>query len=107
MTIILKSFALFASKQLVEYSEMSSNTSFLVVLSWPNNLHLNPPRDLFIVLSYVDHHFALPAVEITKLHKYDLISEKNNSVTDSALSCFLNFVKEGDVTGGNERLREH
>ena len=33
MTIILKSFTLFASKQLVEDSEMSSNTSFLVVLS--------------------------------------------------------------------------
>ena len=68
MTIILKSFTLFASKQLVKDSEMSSNASFLVVFSCPNNLDLNPPRDLFIVLSFVNYHFASLAVEITKLH---------------------------------------
>ena len=33
---------------------MSSNTPFLVVSSFSNNLDLNPLRDLFIVLSFVN-----------------------------------------------------
>ena len=41
--------------------EMSSNISFLVVLSCSNNLDFNPARDLYIVLSFVNYRFALLA----------------------------------------------
>ena len=41
--------------------EMSSNISFLVVLSCSNNLDFNPARDLYIVISFVNYRFALLA----------------------------------------------
>ena len=56
-----KVFYLFRFSVIGRRFEMSSNISFLVVLSSSNNLDFNPARDLYIVLSFVNYRFALLA----------------------------------------------
>ena len=56
-----KDFYLFRFSVIGRRFEMSSNISFLVVLSCSNNLDFNPARDLYIVLSFVNYRFALLA----------------------------------------------
>ena len=61
MKKIPKVFYLFRFSVIGRRFEMSSNISFLVVLSCSNNLDFNPARDLHIVLSFVNYRFALLA----------------------------------------------
>ena len=56
-----KVFYLFRFSVIGRRFEMSSNISFLVVLSCSKNLDFNPARDLYIVLSFVNYRFALLA----------------------------------------------